>query len=140
MESEVGMYSRLIPVLPVGDVFAERRFYESLGFELHVDPDEQYPDTVFAALKYGPSILFGVSIVSEFDPGQSESRLWWQFETIDIDGVHDRARSASLSIEQAPTVEEWGRRTLKLRSPNGYLVTFEEAASPPPSSEPLQQT
>lgn len=122
------MYSRLIPVLPVGDVASERDFYESLGFELHVDPNEQYPEAVFAALKFGPSILFGVSIVSGFDPSQSESRLWWQFETFDIDGVHDRARSSGLVIEQAPTVEEWGRRTLKLRSPNGYLVTFEEAA------------
>lgn len=123
------MYSRLIPVLPVGDVPAERHFYESLGFGLHADPEEQYPESVFAALEYGPSILFGVSIVADFDPGQSESRLWWQFETVDIDGVHERATSAGLAIEQAPTVEDWGRRTLKLRSPNGYLVTFEESAS-----------
>ncbi len=123
------MYSRLIPVLPVGDVRAERLFYESLGFELHVDPDEQYPESVFAALQYGPSILFGVSVISDFDADESESRLWWQFETLDIDAVRDRAESAGLAIEQPPTVEEWGRRTLKLRSPNGYLVTFEEAAS-----------
>ncbi len=122
------MYSRLIPVLPVGDVLSERRFYESLGFELHVDSEEQYPESVFAALKYGPSILFGVSIVSTFEPGESESRLRWQFETVDIDGVHERAESSGLAIEQPPTLEEWGRRTLKLRSPNGYLVTFEEAA------------
>ena len=27
-----------------------------------------------------------------------------------------------------PKSEPWGRRTLKLRSPNGYLVTFEEAS------------
>ena len=124
------MYTRLIPVLPVADVPAERRFYEALGFERHVDPAEQYPDSVFAALAYGPGILFGVSIAEAFDPPSAESRLWWQFETSDIDAVHRRASASGLFIVQPPTVEEWGRRTLKLRSPNGYLVTFEEAAGP----------
>ena len=121
------MYTRLIPVLPVSNVPTERRFYEALGFDLHVDPDEQYPESVFASLRFGPSILFGVSVSPEFQPESAESRLWWQFETSDLDAVHRLAMDAALPIVQPPTVEEWGRRTLKLRSPNGYLVTFEEA-------------
>lgn len=122
------MYTRLIPVLPVADVPTERRFYEALGFEVHVDPDEAYPESEFAALAFGPNILFGVSISSEFQSESAESRLWWQFETSDLDGVQRLAEEASLLVVQPPQVEEWGRRTFKLRSPNGYVVTFEEAA------------
>lgn len=124
------MYSRLIPVLAVGDVVAERRFYEALGFALHVDPEETYPESEFAALAYGPHILFGVSRAPDFDASEAESRLGWQLETVDIESVHELATSARLRIEQPPTREAWGRRTLKLRSPNGYLVTFEEASAP----------
>jgi catechol 2,3-dioxygenase-like lactoylglutathione lyase family enzyme len=120
------LFTRLIPVLPVRDVRAERTFYEALGFRRYDDPREPYPEGVFAALEAGPSIRFGVSIASDFDPATAGSRLWWQFGTNDADAVHARAARAGLAVEQAPKVESWGRRTLKLRSPNGYLVTFEE--------------
>ena len=120
------MYTRLIPVLPVGDVLAEREFYENLGFTRYVDPEEEYPEEAFSALEAGPSIRFGISVVPEFDASEAESRLWWQFETSDVDAVHGRAITAGLDVEQPPKAEPWGRRTLKLRTPNGYLVTFEE--------------
>ncbi len=120
------MYTRLIPVLPVGDVLAEREFYENLGFTRYVDPEEEYPEEAFSALEAGPSIRFGISVVPEFDSSEAESRLWWQFETSDVDAVHGRAITAGLDVEQRPKAEPWGRRTLKLRTPNGYLVTFEE--------------
>jgi uncharacterized glyoxalase superfamily protein PhnB len=120
------LYTRLIPVLPVADVLAEREFYERLGFSHFVDPDEQYPATAFAALRYGESIVFGVALSPEFDPASADSRLWWQLETVDAWPIHERAKQANLEIEQPPQIEPWGRRTLKLRSPNGYVVTFEE--------------
>ena len=110
------MYTRMIPILHVGDVVAERDFYLSLGFAIHVDPDEQYPETDFAALEAGPSILFGVSASSDFEARTAEARLWWQFETSDIDRVHELARAAAVMIEQPPRTEDWGRQTLKLRS------------------------
>jgi len=50
-------------VLPVGDVLAEREFYEQLGFTRYVDPDEDYPEAEFAALESGSTIRFGVSVV-----------------------------------------------------------------------------
>lgn len=120
------LYTRLIPVLPVADVLAERDFYERLGFSHFVDPDEQYPATAFAALRYGENIVFGVALSPEFDPASAESRLWWQLESVDVWPIHERARAANLEVEQPPQIEPWGRRTLKLRSPNGYVVTFEE--------------
>ncbi len=120
------LYTRLIPVLPVADVVAEREFYEKLGFSHFVDPDEPYPPTAFAALRHGDDILFGVALSPEFDPAGAESRLWWQFESTDVWTIHACAKEANLEIEQPPQIEPWGRRTLKLRSPNGYVVTFEE--------------
>ena len=120
------MYTLITPVLLVGDVLAEREFYEDLGFTRYVDPEEQYPEKEFAAFEFGAAIRFGVAIATDFDPAEAESRLWWQFETSDLDAVHRRATAAGLLVAQPPRREPWGRRTLKLRSPNGYLVTFEE--------------
>ena len=120
------LYTRLIPVLPVVDVLAEREFYERLGFTRFVDPDEPYPERAFAALRYG-AILFGVAIAPEFDPASAESHLWWQLEVPNLDPIYALARQGNLDVEQPPCMESWGRRTLKLRTPNGYLVTFEES-------------
>jgi hypothetical protein len=120
------MYSRLTPVLPVRDVIAEREFYYKLRFCAYEDPDEQYPDTDFAAFEFGQSIRFGVAVEPGFDMATAESRLWWQFEVPDLDAVYECAEAAGLEVLQPPRLEAWGRRTLKLRSPNGYLVSFEE--------------
>jgi len=119
-------FKRLVPVLPVRDVLAEREFYESLGFARHVDPRESYPESVFAAFTAGPNVQFGVAIDPGFDADTADSRLWWQIEVDDVQDLHELARREKLEIEQAPRIESWGRRTLKLRSPNGYVVTFEE--------------
>jgi hypothetical protein len=122
------LYSRLVPILPVWDVLAEREFYETLGFARFVDPVEPYPETAFAALEYG-AIRFGVAIQPEFDPASAASHLWWQIEVPDLDPVYKLAIAGELDVEQHPMVESWGRRTMKLRSPNGYVVTFEEMKS-----------
>ena len=119
------MYSKLIPILPVADVPAERAFYETLGFHLHVDPDEVYPEDQFAALAYGENILFGVSRADPCEP-LTEQGLYWQIETTDIDAVHELAVSGLLQIVEGPVLQSWGRRTMTLRSPNGYRVGVEE--------------
>jgi uncharacterized glyoxalase superfamily protein PhnB len=125
------MFKRLTPVLPVRDVLAERDFYESLGFERYVDPQESYPESVFAALsssKEGKDVLFGVAIAPDFDPDTAEQLLWWQIEVSDVKALYERAKLAGLEIESPPKLESWGRRTMKLRSPNGYVVSFEEVS------------
>ena len=122
----MGVFTLLTPILPVADVAAEREFYEGLGFTQHVDPDERYPETVFVALESGPSILFGLAFAGELDASLPSKLLMWQFETTDLDAVYARATKAGARLERPPELEEWGRRTMKLRSPSGYLVTFEE--------------
>ena len=120
------MFTRLLPGLCVADVLAERRFYESLGFDVYVDEQESYAEDAFAALAYGDAIRFGFMHDPGFDVRSADARLAWQLGTSAIEDVYERALRASLSIEQPPKLEPWGRQTLKLRSPNGYLVTFEE--------------
>lgn len=121
------MYSKLIPILPVLDVRTERAFYESLGFRRHVDPDEPYAEDELAALAYGEHILFAVVAAQASEP-LTEHGLFWQIETTDIDAVHALAMTNAIEIVDGPTVQAWGRRTMMLRSPNGYDVGFEEQA------------
>jgi len=91
----------------------------------HINPDELYSQLEFAALRYGDHILFGVAKAREFDSTTAEDRLWWQIEASNLDAVHRRAIGANLPAEQLPKLEPWGQRTLKIRSPNGYLVVLE---------------
>jgi catechol 2,3-dioxygenase-like lactoylglutathione lyase family enzyme len=121
------MYSKLIPILPVPDVRKERSFYEALGFELHVDPVETYPEDQFAALAFGPHILFGL-VLSAVERPLTDNGLCWQLETTDIDAVHARAIAHAVHVIEPPTRQAWGRRTMTLGSPCGYRVGFEEAA------------
>lgn len=119
------VYSKLIPMLPVADVRKERAFYERLGFRLHVDPNEVYPEDQLAALAYGEHILFAF-VASEASIPLTAHGLFWQIETTDIDAVHALALSNALEIVHGPTRQPWGRKTMMLRSPNGYEVGFEE--------------
>jgi catechol 2,3-dioxygenase-like lactoylglutathione lyase family enzyme len=122
------MYSRLTPILPVPDVLEERRFYENLGFERDVDPAESYPEDQFAALVHGSHILFGLAVSSEGRP-LTEHGLYWQFETTDLEALYAMAKACGAEVLELPTRQPWGRRTMALRSPAGYRVTFEETAS-----------
>lgn len=121
------MYSKLIPILPVSDVAKERAFYEALGFRLHLDPDETYPEDQFAALAFGENVLFGVTR-SENAEALTERGLYWQIETTDIDAVHKRAVDGSLQILEGPTRQSWGRRTMALRSTSPASTPFEMTA------------
>ncbi len=119
------MYSKLIPIVPVCDVRTERDFYLSIGFQLHVDPKETYPEDQLAALAYGEHILFAVAASDTSEPLTARGLLW-QIETTDIEAVHALARKHGIEVVQGPTMQPWQRRTMMLRSPNGYVVGFEE--------------
>jgi uncharacterized glyoxalase superfamily protein PhnB len=121
------MYSKLIPILPVSEVRTERDFYVSIGFQLHVDPKETYPEDQFAALAYDEHVLFAVAASDVSEPLTARG-LFWQIETTDIEAVFALARKHGIEVVQSPRMQPWRRRTMMLRSPNGYDVGFEEQA------------
>ena len=120
------MINRLTPILPVADVALELAFYMSLGFEVHIDSVEEYPPDEFAAVRHGEYVLFGLARTS---PGTrpNEVGLVWQFETSDLDEIARLAHTAGLDVVAPVVTQTWGRRTMTLRSPNGYEVGFEDA-------------
>jgi len=114
------MYTRLQPVLYVGELAAEVDFYRRLGFEVvHDSPD-------FVGLAHGDSILFGLQRRPGWNrPG--EQPLIWQIATDDIDAVHLRCAEQGIDILREPRLEDWGEWTMILGSPAGYRVTIEGA-------------
>ena len=62
------LFSRIIPILFVGDLQAERRFYESLGFHVTYEGPE-YP--YFLALGHG-KLEFGIEWRADFTPQVSD--------------------------------------------------------------------
>ena len=120
------MFTRLTPILPVGNVQDELAFYEQLGFTQHLDPTETYSTEEFAAVTYGDHILFGLARAK--DPSTvPPAGLEWQFETTDLQEVSRAATTAGHEIIQPATVQPWGRKMMTIRSPNGYLINIEEA-------------
>jgi uncharacterized glyoxalase superfamily protein PhnB len=121
-----GMFTRLTPILPVGDVREELTFYQQLGFKQHTDPDETYPVEEFVAVAHGAGILIGLA--ASKDPASVPPvGMAWQFETTDLDSVSRAAVAAGLEVTLPITVQSWGRRMMTVRSPSGYAVNFEEA-------------
>lgn len=119
------MFTRLTPILPVTDVRDELTFYECLGFEQYVDPVEVYSIEEFAAVTSSNGILFGLAKhedVSDVPP----TGLVWQFETSDIDQLSQVASSAGVDISVPVKLQPWGRKTMTIISPSGYVITFEE--------------
>lgn len=118
------MFTRLTPILPVRQVAEELAFYQALGFTRHTDPDETYPLEDFAAVALGEHILFGLARTD--DVAVPPGGLEWQLETEDLDAVARVAERAGLQVTSPPATQTWGRRTMTLRSPDGYLVGVEE--------------
>lgn len=119
------MFTRLTPILPVSSVRDELTFYEQLGFERYSDPAESYPVEEFAAVAHGDGILFGLAVTEDASV-VPPAALQWQFETTDLELVSRAATTAGLEIALPVTIQAWGRAMMTVRSPNGYLVTFEQ--------------
>ena len=118
-----GMFTRLVPILRVADLEAEKRFYTSLGLSVTYEGPE-YPD--FIAVGTG-DIEFGIERGTDFEPDRAGSVLTWQLGVADVDTAAETCRSAGLEPEL--TVHNpapgWTYRTLRLHSPNGYQVLLE---------------
>jgi catechol 2,3-dioxygenase-like lactoylglutathione lyase family enzyme len=122
-EKQVSLFERLIPILFVDDLQAERDFYVSLGFTVTYQGAE-FPD--FIALGHG-AIEFGISRREGFTAELPDRVLTWQFGVTDIDMTKQRLTAVGVAIREewvAPR-EDWKYRVLHARTPNGYHLLLE---------------
>jgi len=115
------IFTRLVPILNVSDLAAERAFYASLGLPVTYEGDE-YPDFI----AFGNDALeFGIQKASS--PNDPPSVLIWQLGVSDIEVAADLCRKAGLEFttERNDPAPGWSYRSLMLRSPCGYRVVLE---------------
>jgi catechol 2,3-dioxygenase-like lactoylglutathione lyase family enzyme len=125
-ENSVPLFDRLIPILFVDDLEAERDFYVQLGFTVSYQGSE-FPD--FIALASG-SIEFGIERKQGFAPEMPDRVLIWQFGVTDIETTKRRLTSTGVSFreEWVTPREDWKYRVLHTYTPNGYHLMLEGAA------------
>ena len=126
MPAMTALFSRIIPILFVSDLAAERDFYIRLGFQVTYEGPE-YPDFIAVG---NDAVEFGLSRRVDADP--AASGLTWQLGVSDIDAAIAACRQAGLSFEvttERPR-EDWSYRILKVRAPSGMEVLLEEQAPP----------
>jgi catechol 2,3-dioxygenase-like lactoylglutathione lyase family enzyme len=125
-EKSVSLFNRLIPILFVDDLEAERDFYVRLGFIVSYQGSE-FPD--FIALASG-SIEFGIERKDDFAPEMPDRVLIWQFGVTDIETARQRLTSTGVSFreEWVTPREDWKYRVLHTYTPNGYHLMLEGAA------------
>ena len=122
-EQKASLFERLIPILFVADLQAERDFYVSLGFTVTYQGVE-FPD--FIALGRD-SIEFGISRRESFTSELPDRVLTWQFGVKDIDTTKQRLTSVGVTFreEWVTPREDWKYRVLHARTPNGYSLMLE---------------
>lgn len=122
-EKKASLFERLIPILFVDDLQAERDFYISLGFTVTYQGTE-FPD--FIALGHG-SIEFGISRRESFTSELPDRVLTWQFGVKDIDMLKQQLTSNGVAFreEWVTPREDWKYRVLHARTPNGYNLMLE---------------
>jgi hypothetical protein len=97
-EQAASIFTRPAPVLNVGDLAAERAFYERLGLPVTYEGDE-YP--TFIAFGTG-TLDFGIQATpADID---RPSVLTWQLGVTDADAAAERCRAAGLEFEQNRTI------------------------------------
>jgi|SRR5579884_3401650 len=122
-DEKPSLFERLIPILFVKDLHAERDFYISLGFTVTYQGAE-FPD--FIALGHG-SIEFGISRREHFTSELPDRVLTWQFGVKDIDITKQRLASSGIAFSEEWIIprEDWKYRVLHAHTPNGYHLMLE---------------
>ena len=137
------LITRLVPILVVRDLDAERAFYEVLGLRVTYEGPE-YPDFIGLgneAVEFGlerPKSPGGSPPADggparEADGGPARERvLTWQLGVSNVDEAVARCEAAGLAftIEVHEPRPDWRYRTLKLRSPSGFDVVLEGPSEP----------
>lgn len=114
-------FTRLVPVLKVRDLQAERVFYEGLGLAVTYE-GEEYPDFIALgsdSIEFGPAAADG--------PNDPPSVVTWQFGVSDIDAAAARCREVGVEfeLERNDPAPGWSYRRLLMNSPSGYRVALE---------------
>lgn len=124
-EQSASLFDRLVPILFVDDVEAERDFYVGLGFTVSYQGSE-FPD--FVAVASGP-IEFGIERKQEFAPELPDRVLTWQLGVTDIETAKQRLTAAGVAFREdwVTPRADWKYRVLHTRTPNGYHLMLEGA-------------
>jgi catechol 2,3-dioxygenase-like lactoylglutathione lyase family enzyme len=120
------LFSRIIPILFVGDLRAERDFYVGIGFHVTYQGPE-YP--YFVALGHG-QVEFGIEWQDGFSAAAPDQVLTWQLGVTDIEAAKKQLAEAGVPYREelmAPS-DEWRYRVLHARTPNGYHLLLEEGS------------
>jgi catechol 2,3-dioxygenase-like lactoylglutathione lyase family enzyme len=122
-EQQAPLFERLVPILLVDDLHAERDFYVSLGFTVTYQGTE-FPD--FIALGHG-AIEFGISRREGFSSELPDRVLTWQFGVTDVDLSKQRLTAGGVVFREEWVIarEDWKYRVLHARTPNGYHLLLE---------------
>jgi catechol 2,3-dioxygenase-like lactoylglutathione lyase family enzyme len=145
------MITRLVPILVVRDLDAERAFYEALGLRVTYEGPE-YPDFIGLgneAVEFGlerpkspsdtPAADGEPAREADGEPAREadgeparERVLTWQLGVSNVDEAVARCEAAGLAftIEVHEPRPDWRYRTLKLRSPTGFDVVLEGPSEP----------
>jgi catechol 2,3-dioxygenase-like lactoylglutathione lyase family enzyme len=124
-EESAPLFKRLIPILFVDNLEAERDFYVQLGFTVSYQGPE-FPD--FISLAYG-ALEFGIESTPDADPQLPNRVLTWQWAVTDIELAKRRLTSAGVSFQEVWVTprDDWKYRVLHARTPNGYHLMLEGA-------------
>jgi catechol 2,3-dioxygenase-like lactoylglutathione lyase family enzyme len=114
---------RLIPILFVRDIAAEKRFYTELGFSITYEGSE-FPG--FVALGSG-LVEFGMEQRDDFDDANPPRTLLWQFGITDVDASRAVLDAMGLPYTEETMTpgEDWVYRVLRTTTPNGYVLLLE---------------
>ena len=121
----MALVMELHPIMYVEDQYAEREFYERLGFERVYEGDE-FPG--FLAIRHGGAVI-GLQRASAENRSYVEG-LRWQFELGDEDEVDEIVNACIAHNLQHEILSEHGgdrfaHRMVRVVSPNGVAVWFE---------------
>lgn len=114
------LFDRLVPVLAVIDLPAERNFYARLGFTA-VDRGADH-----VTLAAG-TVEFGLERRVTFDAEHAARTLVWQIRVHKIDHVRDQLRAANVPFREHRTTQDGEEHTvLRITTPNGYRLVLRD--------------
>jgi hypothetical protein len=116
------LFTQLLPILYVRDLNSEVDFYVKLGFV------KSYEEDSFITIKYNEFLIFGL-MLGDFSTTDFKQQMIWQIGTNNLDEVYNLCKNNNIEIIEEFVTTEYKEsiiKTLKVKSPNGYEVVFEE--------------